>query len=603
MDENGRIAALESRAQTSPEDVDMRVLCRYLASDEAETSRRAIHVRDSILENATSPDSFIDDLLALLDDPDDPSRRAAVETLHRFSRVWPDAVVDALVPEIESEDHRRRAAAVDILGRTEVGAVVPHAKALIQSIDDGDPRVAARAVAAVSSLSDLFPDVAAAAVRPSRRFLEEARMPPEGEPQLVYTRGKTGDGDKPLTNHLPNPYTKTCSLLETVARSHPSALDQVVGRLRELVVDPPGDRRVDLPTVLRILTLVARADPSAVEPIMPAVERHANTRDRRRRVAARNLLDERGRSIERPDPVTIPTEMATRDGTVQDAERLLSDIDLKAMDGEVDIETFLELLTDSDSAVRDKAAWGLECGTCEAYIDEIHARAPTFLAMFDEPHDCTRTHLRRLISMVVAEYPEEWTPALLALTDSEDPMVREMALGTLARGAKEYPALVAREHEVVTHRLEDEPAVTSAAFEVCQHLTGIAPEAMAPLAPTAVEATGTPEARIQAVEFLESLARSNPAAVTVHADAICQLVTDLADADTIHDRSRWQPSGSPEFTDEDQVLKLSLRVSCHLARDSPSAVAPIRPHAERVVEGSYFGKKPARALLAALERH
>lgn len=603
------LRTLEATAERKPERIDARTLCAFLGSDEAEERNRAQEIRDHVLENVTDPSSTVDALCDLLDDSDDAVRRAAVETLYRFGRVWPREVTSAVAPELESSDVRRRAAAVDLLGRTRDGAAVGYAPALVDALDDPDDRVAALATDAVANLADPFPAAVVDAVPAVRPFLEDEWIPTDdGGARLVYSRDyreSNPENSEPrsarLTSRVPRPFESARSFLETLALTHPEALERVVPRLCDLVASPPTGARVGLPALLRTLTRVARTDPSLVEDALPAVERHAEAESGEVRVAARNLLDELGREVGRPEPVAAPSSMATRNRPERDGdERLLSGIDQRAIVGDVDIDAIVDLLYCVDADVRDHAAWGLECGF-DQYVGEIHDRGEIFLSLLDEPDDCTRTHLLTAMGPVVRTYPEEWMPPLLELTTRDDPVVRAGAVRLLSSAAGTYPALVRTEIGAIADRLSDVSSVQAAAFLSLRSLVEAVPDATVPHAPAAVDALEEPETRIESLRFLEALARVRPTAVGTHAESLETLVATLAGSDRIGDRARVSRTGGARVDADDRALEAAFRVCLRLATTAPGTVEAIRPHAERVVDGRYYGHRPAFTFLAALD--
>ena len=603
------LSRLESTAANEPESIDVRALCTVLGSDDAATRNRAHEIRDCLLENTTDPSPAIDALLDCLDDHDDDCRLAAVETLTRFGRVWPRTVASAVATELESPDVRRRAAAADVLGRTRDGAALPYVPGLVTALEDPDDRVGALAVKALSGLADWFPAAVTSAVPRVQRFLDEKWLPTDdGGLRLIYTRDDhepdDGGGEPDnvrLTNHVPRPYERTRSLLETLSLTHPAALEPVLPRLRELVRSPPEGARVGLSSLILTLTRVARADPATIDGVRPALERYAASDRRHVRVAARNLLTELGVVIDHPEPVSLPSQMAVYDRPKQDGDDdFLSGIDQRAILGELDFDTVVALLHCEEDDVRDTAAWGLECGV-DGYIDRIHDRASTFLSLLSEPDDCTRTHLLRILGFVVRAYPEEWTPALLVLTDHDDPRVRSAATTLLASAAGVYPALVRPHVETVAAQLSDPATGREGALSVLRSLAEPMPDATTPHVSAAVDALADREPRITALRFLESLARVRPAAVATHADSLESLVAVLAGPSAIDDRARVDRTGHAEIEDVDRALEVAFRVCLRLASDRPDAVAAIRPHAERVVDGRYYGERPARAFLTVLD--
>ena len=598
---------LERRAENRPERIDVRALCEHLDSDEHERSRGAAEVRDTVIENATDLAPVVESLRELLTDELTPSARVVGETLSRVVRANPDELAPLVAADLDAVDVHCRGVALDVIGRAGSGVVRPYLDEFAEHLDGADERVAALALAGLSTAAEDFPEAVADYVPSVHPYLADEWIPNDGGGlRACYSRtddeGDVATGEPSgarLTNKVVRPYAEALSLVHSVALTNPAAVEPVLPRIEVLVTDPPDGAR--LVTLLETLTRVARADPAVVEPAIPAVERHAGADHPVVRVAARNLLSELGRPVERPSPISVPESMVARDRPVRDGdEELTAGLDEHAVRGEVDVETVLPLLRCEDPDVRDHVAWGLECGVGTAVIDGVHDRATSFLSLLNEPHDCTRKHLLGLLGGTTRRYPERWTPALADLADHDDPVVRRNAVGLL--GTDAYPAL-AREHlSVVDRCLDDDDAnVRANAISVLAAMARAYPEVVTEYAATLITALDDERTRLSALKALRNLAEVAPAAAAPATDAVTSLIAALAGPEAVGDRARWgRKSHTEDVGEGDHALKCALSVGFWLAKDDTASLAPVRPHAERIAEGRYWGHEEARKLFGEL---
>lgn len=598
---------LERRAENRPERIDVRALCEHLDSDDYERNRGATEVRETVIENATDLSPVVESLREVLTGETTPSVRVVGETLSRVVRANPDELAPLVAADLDAAAVDCRGVALDVIGRAGSGVVRPYLDEFAEHLDEADERVAALALAGLSTVAEDFPETVAEYVPLVHPYLADEWIPDDGGGlRACYSRtddeGDVATGEPSgarLTNKVVRPYAEALSLLHSVALTNPTAVEPVLPRIEVLVTDPPDGAR--LTTLLEALTRVARANPAAVESAVPAVERHAESDRSGVRVAARNLLSELGRPVERPDPISVPESMAVRDRPVRDGDdELTAGLDERAVRGDVDVETVLPLLRCEDPDVRDHVAWGLECGVGTAVVDDVHDRATSFLSLLDEPHDCTRKHLLGLLGGTARRYPERWTPALAGLADHDDPVVRRGAVGLL--GTDAYPAL-AREHlSVVDRRLDDDDVdVRANAISVLAAMAKAYPEVVAEYATTLTTALDDDRTRLSALKALRNLAGVAPAAATPATDAVTSLIAALAGPEAIDDRAQWgRKSHTGDVGEADHALKYALSVGFWLAKNDAASFAPVRSHAERIAEGRYWGHDEARKLLVEL---
>jgi hypothetical protein len=615
MADTPSLDTLRDTAERDPANVDYRAVCAYLTSDDYETSKNAEEIRDIAIEAADDPRPIVNALRELQTVEDDNLRRTSVESLYRVVRAWPRTLAPVMAVDLDASDVRRRAAAADVLGRTASGAVRPHAAKLAKRLSDPDDRVAALALSALDGIVDEFPEAVTPYVSSVGPFLDDRWIPTDsGGIRQVYSKfdqdTSSGEpGNEKLTNRAPRPFKTARSLVHSLALTHPTSLDPLLPRLRELATDPSAWSEVGVGTLIDTLTRIARANRNAVEPIVPAVERYVDSSHRRRRLAACNFLDELGqdrrydelgKDRRQPNPVSV-SSMAVRDiPPREDDEDILRGIDQRAIAGELRFDLVPELLRCTDPDVRDTAAWGLECGVVN-YVDDVHRRAADFLGLLNEPHECTRKHLLSLLGTVIKAYPEEWTPALRTLSSHDDPLVRAGALRLLASAATVYPALFAGDETLLSERSSDVPAVQAASFAVLRDLAEPYPSLVEQYVPTATDAFSVDKTRLPALRFLATLARTRPTAVAPVADSVMAVVEQFAGPERIAERGQWGKKRGADVSTDDRVLKAALETCLYLAKRDSAAVRRVRPHAERVADGRYYGDGPAIAFLATLD--
>ena len=603
------LGELERQAEECPERIDVDALCRYIGSDDHEQRNHAQSIRDTVIETAPDLRPFVDILRDLLGEEDAPPTRVVGETLSRVVRVSPDDLTPLVAVDLDAENVHRRAIALSVIGNHGSGVVYPHRCAFVEHLDDPDPRVAALALAGLSSLAEDFPEAVTEHVQSIRPYLADEWIPDDGGGmRAVYSRteseGDTGRGEasgERLTNGVVRPYDKAVSLVEAVALTHPDAVESVRARIESLVGDPP--RGADLTRLLTILTRMARADPEDIEGVVPAVEQHADAENRRVRIAARNLLSELGRPVDHPDPIRVPDEMASRIRPEReaDAEHLRA-LDERACFGDVDVDAILPVLRSADEDRRDHTAWGLSCGTGTTIVHDVHERGTDFLALLDEPHDCTRRHLLELLGDAVRQYPEEWVPPLVELASHDDANVRRSALSLLGTAASGYPSLVRTHLELVETGLHDADAkVRTSAIFVLRQLAVAYPELVAEHIPAVVAALDEDATRESALRAIRTLVTVDPTGAVLVTDPVVSLVETLAGPTALDDRARWGRKGHTERDDTDYLLKLALSVCFWLAKIDPSSVGAVKPHAERITRGRYYGHEEARKLVAQLD--
>lgn len=604
------IGELERRAENRPEDIDVHALCEYLDSDDHGLKQDAQEVRKAVVENADDLSPIVESLREELVDESAPATRVVGETLYRVVRASPDELAPRVATDLTVSDVRRRAVALDVLGRTGSGVVRPHLDEFAEHLDESDERAAALALAGLSTAASDFPGAVAEYVPQVRPYLGDEWLPDDADGlRACYSKtedeGNVATGEPSgvrLTNRVVRPYEEALSLVHSVALLRPSAVDPLLPRIESLVSDPPEGARLE--KLLSTLTRVARADPDAVESVAPAVERHAEAEYSGVRTAARNLLSELGRSVERPEPVPVPESMATRDRPVRDGdEDITARLDQDAVRGAVDVDAVLPLLRCEDAEVRDLAAWGLECGVGTTVVDDVHDRATAFLSLLGEPHDCTRKHLLSLLGAAANRYPERWTPAVAELAGHENALVRGGAVGLL--GTDAYPALTREYLSVVDERLGDHDAdVRANAISVLGGLATAYPEVVAEYVPMLTAALSEETTRLSALRALRNLARVVPdvTADTEAPEAVASLVGVLAGPDAIADRARWgRQSHVEDVGDADHALKAALSSAFWLSKGDHEPFEDIRPHVVRVAEERYYGHQEARKLLVALD--
>lgn len=606
------LETLERQAENRPESVDVRALCEYLCSDEYEQKQVAEDVRDAVIENATDLSPVVESFRELLSDESGLPVRTVGETLYRVVRADPDELAPLVAVDLGVDDVRRRGVALDVLGRTGAGVVRPYLDKFAEYLDDSDERVAALALAGLSTAAEDFPGVVAEYVPQVRPYLVDEWIPDEDSGLTACYSRTENEGDvatgEPagirLTNRVVRPYSEAVSIVHSVALTHPSRVESVLPRIEALVSEPPEGAY--LKTLIETLARVARADPDAVESVVPALERYAEADRSGVRIVARNLLLELGHSVERPDPITVPDSMATRDRPVRDGdEELTSGLDEKVIRGEAAVDAVLPLLRCEDTELRDHAAWGLSCGGGAAFLRDLHERAESLLALLNEPHDCTRTHLFTLLSQTVGQYPEEWTPALVELASHEDPLVRRSAVGLLKSATSTCPALVWESFHVVDERLDDENAdVRANAISVLGEMATSRPETVAEYVPTLVAALDDETTRLSTLTAIRNLAKAAPNA-TANADvseSVASLVDTLAGPDAIADRAQWsRKSHVEDVGDADHALKATLSAAFWLAKGNSEPFDAVRPDVERIAKGRYYGHNEARKLLVVLD--
>lgn len=598
---------LAQQAEAQPESVDYLALCRYINDDDYEVQSRAKDIRKTVIVGLARPTPAVDALKSLLDHDDDGVRRTAVETLNRVGRHWPREVVPALAGELESTDVRRRGAAADLLGRFGAGYGRPHLAGLVERLADEDSRVAALALEAVASLSKSFPEAVAPELQTVRPFLADRWIPQAGGGLQVIYSGTDEEADPAtgepegsrLTNAVPRPFGSATTLLHRVALTDPEAVEPFVPRILELLErEDPG--RFDA-RFIRTLFRVARTAPEAVEPALSLLTEYADSTPRGSRVAARNVLRYLEIDVTRSDRVPLPEAMATRDRPIQEGdERLLGGLDERAVFGDIDLDRVVPLLRCADVDQRDHAAWAVGCGA-GVLNEPVHERGTTFLSLLNEPDDDTRLHLIELLEPVVEAYPEEWTPPLMTLTGHTNPVVRSASTALAASAASSFPALVRPHVEAITDRLDDEPLVRKYAFLVLGKLSEAYSDAVAAYVPNAVESIGDESARLFPFGFIESLARVDPSAAEPAIEPVCQVVKTFAGPETIDDRAQWGVGEIDGIEFADLTLKAALEVCVWLAKHDPERVDAIRPHAERLVAGRYFGAEVAQTVIASID--